>query len=113
MKNILKWRLKREKPDFTKMETQLEATFVSVVPRKGFVRELRNRLVSDFTLSTPAPKYNDLQKWLIAGAGILSGVMLLVMSFRAVVVLLGTLGVLQSYIRRQQQKRVASIEPVA
>lgn len=113
MKNLLKWRLKIEKQDFTEIETCLEAALIPVAPRHGFVQELRNQLVSDFTTAAPASRVRDLQKWLIAGASILSGVVLLVMSIRAVVALFGTFGLLKSYIRQQQQKKVVSVEPVA
>lgn len=80
-------------PGVVKMERYLQSSFSQVAPRPDFVSGLKTRLVAEskqvYSRSTV------LQYVLLSLAGVLTSVLLILAGVRAVVTLLGVLGILR------------------
>jgi hypothetical protein len=75
-----------------KMEHYLQATFSPVAPRPDFVTGLRTRLTEESRLVFS--RSTVLQYVLLSLAGVVTSVLLILAGVRAVVTLLGVLGIL-------------------
>lgn len=100
--------------DLAAMERYLQSLMEPVTPRALFINNLRNRLFGRKDPVVPdlevdfAPHYA-----LIAGAGILSSVLILITSIRALLTLKGTIGSLRRVRSQVAQKRSAPLTPAA
>jgi hypothetical protein len=90
-------------PGVTKMERYLQTTFAPVTPRPDFVTGLRSRLTQEsrqiYSRSTV------LQYVLLSLAGVLTSVLLILAGVRAVVTLLGVLGILHQMRSQVSENR--------
>ncbi len=95
------------------IEAILEGSLQQVSPRPEFVRKLRQRLIDFSRPTVDVPKINSFQYVLLALAGIAGGALFLVTGTRAVLSLLGALGVVH-YLRKQQdeQKHFSTSGPI-
>lgn len=75
-----------------KMESYLQATFSPVAPRPDFVTGLKTRLTEESRLVFS--RSTVLQYVLLSLAGVVTSVLLILAGVRAVVTLLGVLGIL-------------------
>lgn len=89
-------------PGVVKMERYLQTTFSPVAPRPDFVTGLRTRLTQEsrqiYSRST------ILQYVLLSLAGVVTSVLLILAGVRAVVTLLGVLGILHQMRGQVSQK---------
>lgn len=91
-----------------KVEPILAATLKPVTPRLEFVSDLRTRVASQ-----PQPLKAQANLWqyaLWAGAGLVSGVVLIVTGVRAATAILVALGVIQQ-VKKSQQTPDSSLKP--
>ena len=100
--------------DLAAMETYLQSMMEPVAPRPLFIKNLGERLFGRLANDAPdleveiAPHYA-----LLAGAGILSSVLILVTSIRAFLTLKGTIVSLRRVRSQVAQKRSAPLTPAA
>ena len=85
--------------EYSDLEKYLEEIMVPVAPRPRFVTDLRRRLIKAFDEIEPETKNGVnpevLRYSVIAGAGVLSSVLILITSIRAIKTLAGTIGALR------------------
>jgi hypothetical protein len=92
------------------VEARLEGMFVPVTPRAEFVRDLRRRLVTQFSLR-PRSDMGGQQALLIIIASALSFIMVLMVSLRTLLAVLTSLGLLYQYRHQLRQERQGRILP--
>ncbi|RPH75322.1 hypothetical protein EHM76_01920 [bacterium] len=95
------------------MVTYLQAGLRPVSPRPEYVRDLRQRLMREKDAKASMSKPELVKFSLITVAGLLSGTVLLVFGFRAVMALLESRGVFQQIKEQMQQRRATRLNPVA
>lgn len=106
------WVSAEDLEDLAAMERYLQSLMEPVTPRALFINNLRNRLLGRRDPDVPglevdlAPHYA-----LIAGAGILSSVLILITSIRALLTLKGTISTLRRVRSQVAQKRSAPFTP--
>ena len=84
------------------LESQLAEVLVPVFPRVDFVTDLKTRLLDQPMIAIRSKKQNPLQAVLLGFAGVISGVVILLIGLRAIFHLLSGKGnILQ--LRRQIQ----------
>lgn len=76
-------------PDLAGLETYLEATLISVPPRAAFVMDLKKRLLEP--ASEERSSRNKLQYLILAVAGVVTSILLVITGVRATSALLGSL----------------------
>ena len=94
-----------KKPDLQSLEAYLFEVLVPVAPSTEFVGSLRERLLFEPDEIMVQKRAEPLQGILLGSAGVLSGILILVLGVRAVIALLGGKGYLQ-------QKRSQSLQSV-
>ncbi len=105
--------LKERMSNLGEVETRLEEMFTPVMPRPDFVRDLRHRLMAQFTPKARAGMDNQ-QTMLIIAASLLSFVMVLMVSLRALLAVLTSLGLLYQYRHQlHREKRTQVLPPAA
>lgn len=94
MKFKLPWQKRSKKNKMIALEEKLSSALKSVEPRAEFVQQLRSQLVGEPKKKrfgfTPA----KLQSGLLVFGGVVSAVLMVMAGFRALVTLLGTLGII-------------------
>jgi hypothetical protein len=76
-----------------------------------FVSDLKARLVSESIIKQPTPPLSRYV--LLAAAGLISSVILVITGVRATVTVLGALGILHHIREQVQHKQVVAIPPTA
>jgi hypothetical protein len=99
-------RQRRELNNHT-LEAYLQASLMPVSPRPEFIDGLRVRLNNAPIPKSTAPVV--IQFGILAAAGMISGLILLVAGLRALVTILGTLGLLR-HARGQRQEQAAAVQ---
>lgn len=104
------------KTNLETFEGMLEGTFQHVSPRPEFVRKLKQQLIGYPRPSVETSKINSLEYILIALVSLAGGTLFLVTGARAVLSLLGALGVVHFLKKQQDEKKnfsgSRSISPV-
>lgn len=94
--------------DLSEIEDYLESMLLPVEPRPQYIDELRLRLIQPTGIDLSERVSPEmLRKLAFTGAGIASGVLVLLTAVRAVVALLGALG----YLRILKEKDAAPATP--
>lgn len=110
MNQFIQWESLEGEPDFAQMEAFLVSTLVPVVPRAGFVRDLRRRLLNH------APVYgtesHGLRNGILAIAGLATSVLILIAGVRATLTLLSSLGILHQVKDQVKQNQAAPLNPI-
>lgn len=96
-------------PDMQDLEAYLWEMLVPVTPQTEFVGSLRERLLVEPQDILVQKKSKPVQGILLGSAGVLSGVLLLILGGRAIIGLLGGKGYLQQLRSQVQQKRAQSL----
>jgi hypothetical protein len=97
--------------DFTVLEARIESAFVPVPPRAEYVRELKQRLLSENDIEIAVTKPGGRQSIIWTAAGLLSGTLILVLGVRAVITLLNSRGFIQQIKNQMQPKNAAPLNP--
>jgi len=84
----------RKDADFTAQESELQEVFHPVAPRAEFVRNLRNRVRTDFPVIRDEIQENKRMTVLILGASLASAGLAFVMGARMIITLGGVIGLL-------------------
>lgn len=104
--------LKGRMRNLGEVEARLEEMFEPVVPRSEFVRDLRHRLITQF--STKAQRsMKHQQTALIVVASLLSFMMVLMLSVRTLLAVLTSLGLLYQFRQQLRQERQSRVLPPA
>lgn len=90
-------------PGVKKMERYLQTSFYPVAPRSDFVNDLKTRLT--YESRKFASRSTVLQYVLLSLAGVVTSVLLILAGVRAVVTLLGVLGILHQMRGQIGEKR--------
>jgi hypothetical protein len=90
--------------DLPGLEARLAEVLVPVVPRVDFISDLKKRLLADEEVSLLTKQQNPIQAILLGFAGVISGVLILLISLRAIITLLGGKGYFQLKGQLQQKK---------
>jgi hypothetical protein len=102
------YRIKSERDtDFSDIEANLRGFLRPVEPRPTFVNESRIRLVK--ASLRKRSQLMIIQLVILAIAGLTSSILILVVSMRAVITLLGMLGMLHLFREQGRQKRAISV----
>jgi len=96
--------------DMAAIEERLSATLRPVELRPQFVGDLRSQLLSQFDAVRKEFPENTTQLLLVSIASLLSGIMLLVLGIRSVILLLSGLGLLHQ-LKRQAARKTATTIP--
>ena len=105
------WKRTKKVDVVAMLETKLEAAMQPVQARADYLQDLRNELIG-----RPEKRFLGLQIKnphiiLAIAGGALSAVVLLVTGFRAVVALLGTLGILQQVNKQANENPPSPMSP--
>jgi hypothetical protein len=103
-------RNKYKYPDLQDLETYLFEVLVPVTPQTEFVGSLRERLLVEPESILVQRKADPVQGIILGSAGVLSGVLLLVLGGRAIIALFRGKGYLQQFKNQMQQKRAQSLQ---
>jgi hypothetical protein len=103
-------RNKYKYPDLQDLETYLFEVLVPVTPQTEFVGSLRERLLVEPESILVQRKAGPVQGILLGSAGVLSGVILLVLGGRAIIALIRGKGYLQQLKNQMQQKRAQRLQ---
>jgi hypothetical protein len=97
----------REEDLYTnKLEQFFGDSLIQMSPRTEFINDLKKRLVTNY----PQDIETEVNRWgLFAVASLVSGIMLLVMGIRAVIMILSILGITGHYRQTINQKRSAEL----
>ncbi len=97
--------------ELKRIERRLQENLYPVRPRDEFVKDLKERLmlVNDLELEKPRPA--QLQPIFLTAAGLLSGVLLIALGVRGLVVLLKSLGGFQPLKNDIVPKKAAPVQP--
>ena len=96
----MKTAFKRRTKDLQDFEDRLAATLKPVTPPDEFVRGLREKLIAQIQATEPAKRVSTRQLALILLAGLLSVVLLIVASIRAIISLIMSLRVVSRLWKR-------------
>lgn len=113
MKARLLRRFTRENPDYSNLEARLEQVLEPIQPRDAYVRELRASLMrgwGDLPRKTPLGTKNIL---LIIGAGLLSGLLVITLSIRAVAAMVAMFGLFYHMRNPNKEPRHTGFPPPA
>ena len=94
--------------DLPGIEIMLKTTLKPVTPRSEFVKNLRQRLLDPDRLAVRIPQINTRHSLILSLAGIAGGTLFLVTGLRAVLSLIGALGVIVLLKRQGQTKGITS-----
>jgi hypothetical protein len=111
MKLSLPIRYRRKAQDFSDLESQLEAALQPVAPSHDYVQALRRKLAVQWDAPRPATSTDTRNILMLIGAGFLSGLLVLLLSIRAVVTIIATIGLLYQFKRQIDEKRPTSLPP--
>ena len=106
----MKWQLfrkNRERDKFKVLESKLDSVLKPVQPREGFVQDLRNQLVGKSEKQFLGLKVRSPEFALVMAGGVLSSFVLLLTGVRAVLAILGALGIIQ-----QVNKKIEAEAPL-
>jgi hypothetical protein len=97
MKQKFFWLIRGKEEDFSRIEIQLGQALVTRSPSPDYVRDLKRQLVSSKPQEVlmPGPRAG----WLWTAVGVASGALLLVVGIKAVLALLGALGLMRQVQR--------------
>jgi hypothetical protein len=85
-------------------------SFKQITPRTEFIKDLKKRLVANY----PQEVESDVNRWgLFAIASLVSGIMLLVMGIRSVIMILSMLGIMNNYRQTVNQKQSTKLSSSA
>lgn len=90
------------------LESLLEASLKPVTPRQEFVQDLRARLVSGIEHKVLGMPLRTFQNVLLAVGAVASGGILLFTGLRAVISLLGAIGLVRRYNQQAAERRGTS-----
>jgi hypothetical protein len=99
-----------EKPDIQSLEAYLFEALVPVTPSTEFVGNLRERLLIEPESIIVQKKADPLSGILLGSAGVLSGILILVLGVRAILALLGGKGNLRQVKNQMQPKRAQALQ---
>ena len=95
------------------IEARLQAAYVPLPLRAEYVRGLKERLLQENGLEIEKPRSSLLQTVFLPAAGLLSGVVLIALGVRGLIVLVNSLGGFQSLKNGIAQKKAAPMQPAA
>lgn len=95
--------------DLPGLESQLAEVLVPVFPRVDFVSDLKTRLLNESIISIRSKKQNPLQAVLLGFAGVISGVVILLIGLRAILHLLSGKGSILQLRRQIQPKKTQAV----
>jgi hypothetical protein len=108
------WVNSEDLEDMAAVEAYLQSLLEPVTPRALFVKNLRDRVFGRKELDAPGLELDLEPSYaLIAGAGILSSVLILITGIRALITLKGTIGALRRVKSQVAQKQSAPLSPAA
>lgn len=108
------WVNSEDLEDLAAIESYLRSLMEPVAPRAQFIKNLRARLFGRATHDETGLEVDFAPNYvLIAGAGILSSVLILITGIRALITLKGTIGTLRRVKTQVAQKQSAPITPAA
>jgi hypothetical protein len=99
--------------DLPGLEIQLAEVLVPIIPRVDFISDLKKRLIVEPDDSLLVRKQNPIQVILLGFAGVISGVLILLIGFRAIIALLGGKGYLQQIKEQTRQKKAQTLGSVS
>ena len=103
------WRKKPPEKEITLLETLLDAIYQPVEPKPFFVSDLKARLMGAPIPVRTAPTRRQLA--MLAVAGVVSGVIILVTGLRAAVTVLVALGILRQMKGQMGGSQAATLPP--
>jgi hypothetical protein len=103
--------LRREEQDFSDLETQLDAALQPIVPEDDYVRALRYKLAIQWGLPRQSTSTDTRGILMLIGAGFLSGILVLLLSIRAVLTIAATLGLLYQVKQQLDEKSTTTLPP--
>ena len=108
------WVNSEDLEDLAAIEAYLQSLMEPVAPRALFIKNLRDRLFSRKDRDEPELVVDFEPNYvLIAGAGVLSSILILITGIRALVTLKGTIGALRRVKAQVSQKQSAPLTPAA
>jgi hypothetical protein len=93
--------------EIAKFESLLESYLQPVTPRADFVRQLRRRLLDVSRPSVKIPGTNYIRYGLIAGASLAGSFLVVATGIRAVMTVLGALGIIHFVKQQVDQKGIS------
>jgi hypothetical protein len=111
MKLSLPIRFRKKEQDFSDLESQLDAVLQPVAPRYDYIQTLRRKLAVQWDAPRPAASIDKRNMLMLIGAGTLSGILVLLLSIRAVVTIAATIGLLYQFKRQLDEKKPTSLPP--
>lgn len=98
---------KKREIEQEKLEKKLDAALCRVEPRQEFIHDLRGRLMKRFVVEVPdsavEPESDIAPQWLVAG-GVAGTVLMLIMSLRGLLSIVGLVGLLVKYLSHRKQE---------
>ena len=98
--------------DLPGLEDQLAEVLVPIIPGVNFVNDLRNCLLADRDITLSPKQQNPFQGILLGFAGVVSGVLILLIGLRAIIALLGGKGHFQQLKEQLEQKKSQTLGSV-
>ena len=106
------WRKQLDETAFDGLRARLQTTLVPVSPRKEFIQSIKKRLSRSYPIPNLEPSLalqgnKTLQYLLLGLLTLVSGTLLLITGIRAVIALLGVLGILHQVNRQMEETQIA------
>ena len=106
MRRLFKQPVREDDIYINKLEQYFGDSLIQVAPRTEFINDLKRRLATNY----PQDIETGVNRWgLFAIAGLVSGVMLLVMGIRSVIMILSVLGIMSNYRQTIEPKQSAEL----
>ncbi len=105
------YRFKREEQDFSELESKLDAALQPIVPEDDYVRALRHKLAIEFGLARRTTSTDTRSILMLIGAGFLSGILVLLLSIRAVLTIAATMALLYQMKQQLDDKSTTTLPP--
>jgi hypothetical protein len=104
-------RYKREEQDFSDLESQLDAALQPIAPEDDYVRALRNKLAIQWGMPHENTSTDTQGILMLIGAALLSGILVLLLSIRAVLTIAATIGLLHQVKHQLKEQRTTTLPP--
>lgn len=104
--SLHRWEMNTQ--DVLAMEAQLQAIFKPVTIRPAFMAQLKERILTQPVVESPAAKIKRYAP--VAAAGMLGSALIVIAGVRALITLLGALGLLRS-MRQRNPRHEESVQP--
>lgn len=111
MRYTFPFRFKRKEQDFSDLESKLDAALQPIPPEDAYVRALRQRLAIQWDLPRPTTSTDTRGILMLIGAGFLSGILVLLLSIRAVLTIAAALGLLYQVKQQLDENRPTTLPP--